>query len=194
MQVIPFSLLVAKSASSTQALVQKRYLPPPQLGLLLSPVMLSFSVLMSGVWYKRRHFSLGTWSYQHSKWRLSSGHRLNDPAGVSFFHSILDQNTSFRRQKQTEKKITQLEGEGLQSLKIDDGNSPKDRYINFPPDRTLKSSRWFFFFLFAPFLIKIHLKSRADMKKNVQMLINSVSVWLPFGHILHKSGSWFTMF
>ena len=144
MQVIPFSLLVAKSASSTQALVRKRYLPPPQLGLLLSPVMLSFSVLMSGVWYKGRHFSLGTWSYQHSKWRLSSGHRLNDPAGVSFFHSILDQNTSFRRQKQTEKKITQLEGEGLQSLKIDDGNSPKDRYINFPPDRTLKSSRWFF--------------------------------------------------
>ena len=68
----------------------------------------------------------------------------NDPAGVSFFHSILDQNTSFRPQKQTEKKITQQEGEGLQSLKIDDGNSPKDRYINFPPDHTLKSSRWFF--------------------------------------------------
>ena len=64
----------------------------------------------------------------------------------------------FRPHKETRnvKKITQLEGEGLQSLKIDDDNSQLRRVSDF--------------------CLQVDFR---------------VSVWLSFGRIFHKSGSWY---
>ena len=54
MQAVPFSLLVAKSASPTQALIS----PAFSINSASVPkVMLLFSVQMSGEWYKGRHFA-----------------------------------------------------------------------------------------------------------------------------------------
>lgn len=49
----------------------------------------------------------------------------------------------------------------------------KEPYGNILSDRTLKSSRWYFRLIFAPFLIKIHFwrprKRRANVQKNTQL-------------------------
>ena len=49
----------------------------------------------------------------------------------------------------------------------------KEPYGNILSDRTLKSSRWYFRLIFAPFLIKIHFwrprKRRANVQKNTEL-------------------------
>ena len=49
----------------------------------------------------------------------------------------------------------------------------KEPYGNIMSDRTLKSLRWYFRLIFAPFLIKIHFwrprKRRANVQKNTQL-------------------------
>ena len=54
------------------------------------------------------------------------------------------------------RKNAQLERKGLLSLKIDDDNNPNDCHGNILQDRIIKSLGWFFH-LFAPFSIKVHL-------------------------------------
>ena len=95
-------------------------------------------------------------------WHMSSGPKLKWSCQFFLlFAPSLIKIHPFRPHKQTEnlKKITQLEGGGLQSLKIDDESSPNDRYMHFPPDRTLKSSRWF-----SSFLLHFWSKYLSQMK------------------------------
>ena len=102
------------------------------------------------------------------------------------------------------KRVSIQREKGLKSRKIDDDNSPNNRYGNILSDCRLKYLLGGYFFLFTPFLILIHLckshKQRANMLKNTPLersglqSLKSLHIFgskLPCFEVLQFSFSWF---